>query len=198
MKKIILILVILLCPVLSLADSFGNANIEATSIQITDDIVMGRFTCGGTGSLDSIQYYGWNQGDALDYKCAVYRYDDGSLLDSTTIQNVASDPVAQWRNFQFVGGATVKTDTVYYLCVWADSTDASTYVRTRRGESVGSQYKVKQLDFENAWPASITSWEVTGSDLVVSIVAYFTAEGEPPAESNVIHFKKGHYRKISR
>jgi hypothetical protein len=73
------------------------------------------------------------------------------------------------------------------------------YTRTKREDaSVGDIIKYRQYDFANGWAATET-WTATWTDYGLPIRAYYTTEGEePPAENNVVHFREGHYRKISR
>lgn len=94
-------------------DSAGGSNTE------TEDVIVGsNFTISEDGTAHNMTVYiSWNSVTPANFKTAIYKDSDSSLVENTT---EISYPV-DWRTFDFVTEPSLTSGTSYVLVAWSGS-----------------------------------------------------------------------------
>ena len=173
--KILLILLLTAMPLM--ADSFGvtdTSGLDVTSsFDIEDDIYGTPFTATGTGTGDSICFWSYALNSARNVKCALYRYGDMSLLDTTELVSILTTDTA-WYYFSFINSPAIKEDTVYVVTAYGEDGVGNVY-RIRDPETGVDYLYQLTVGTSYAWPTPSWTDTTRTSDYQIVIGCYFTS-----------------------
>lgn len=156
--------------------TFGYTSLGASTASWAADQKRGsEAACGFNGTLDSV-FLGVNLYDGSQFKAAVYKQSDGSLVDTTAEENYSGgSQYGVWTELAVNTGSAVTNGTTYVLLGWAGASTAFKYDSTG-----GTGYY--QSSSYGSWPDPI-GFSSSGSYLY-SIYAEGTESGSTPDISN--------------
>jgi hypothetical protein len=184
MKCLILILIVLL-PVSAIAEKFGYET-QGGFAQEIEDKILGRVDSSDyDGTLDSITaYFTITDGTSHNIHCAVFRYSDTVLIDSSEEKSIGSDG---WHTFDLKLDGQILKNTAYVIAAQA---------KPEAGSSLRLMFNLSpttnEWAFDNAetygawddpWSGMTNAWSYP-----VSIYAWYTptaAAGPPRAIHSV-------------
>lgn len=160
--------------------TFGNTNIEASSLSIENTMVAGVFTMGGVaGEADSITFYydiSVALTGTLKITCGIYDM-SGNLItngqtEERTWDTAVSPPSDGWLTFNFTGTKpALAASTQYRLVAWANSIAGSH--QSRVVASGGSGVHIVSETYDGVMDAS-ESWTTLYASGKASIYCTYT------------------------
>lgn len=111
---------------------FGNTNVEASTGQLSNNILGLVATSGGAGDIESISAFLAPTG-TRNVKYALYRASDDSLVAQT--QEIQVSGTADWFTADFASPVAVDASTSYYILAWADGSFQCTIARASQNSA---------------------------------------------------------------
>ncbi|MEM3759906.1 MAG: hypothetical protein QXZ02_02190 [Candidatus Bathyarchaeia archaeon] len=133
--------------------TFGNTGIGTSSRNTENAIVGSVFTLTENGEAQSITAYIGMTVSSKNMKCAIYRYNDLSLVAQTEEKTV--NVATGWVTFNFINKPILTANTQYLLVAWSYSGTGNAYLYYTTGTTNQGCYRSQTYgtNFPNPLPS---------------------------------------------